>query len=79
MNVSDATENKAHIEPLHLVSQYASQIRVVHVVSLLLLAFVADYAWMLYMRWRMVRTSAAPSHCVDQNVASGTISVANLR
>jgi hypothetical protein len=64
MNVSDATGSKAHIERLHLVSHYASQIRVVHVLSLLLLAFVADYAWMLYMRWRMVRTSAATNFAI---------------
>jgi hypothetical protein len=54
MNVTNFADGEAYGEALHGVSHYVSQVRVVHVLALLLLALGADYAWMLYMRWRMV-------------------------
>jgi hypothetical protein len=41
-------------------THHVAQLRVIHILSLALLALVGDYAWMLYMRWRMVRSF--PSH-----------------
>ncbi|KAH7379152.1 cytochrome P450 [Phaeosphaeria sp. MPI-PUGE-AT-0046c] len=53
MNVSNFTTSKSYEEQLHIVSHYVAQVRFVHVLSLLLFALIADYAWMLYMRWKM--------------------------
>jgi 23S rRNA maturation mini-RNase III len=72
--------SKAHVETLQWASHYASQLRFVHVLSLLFLAFAADYAWVLYMRWRMVRAQKSRQFhgSSDQAVATGSISMANL-
>lgn len=55
MNVSNFATTKGYDEQLYGVSRYVPQVRLVHILSLLFFAFIADYAWMLYMRWRMVR------------------------
>jgi hypothetical protein len=54
MNETTTGGSKTHVETLHWASHYASQLRFVHVLSLLFLAVAADYAWILYIRWRMV-------------------------
>ena len=54
MNVSSFGDREKYGEQLHVVSHYVSQVQFVHALVLLLLALGADYAWMLYMRWRMV-------------------------
>jgi hypothetical protein len=58
MNSSDSVDFKACMEQ---ATHFAAQLRIVHILYLVLLAFVADYVWMLSMRWRMVRSF--PSHC----------------
>jgi hypothetical protein len=57
MNSSDSVNLKASTE---WARNFGAQIHIVHIVYLALLALVADYVWMLYMRWRMVRSF--PSH-----------------
>jgi hypothetical protein len=54
MNTSNAVNSKVEVEVPHWISRYVSQLRIAHILLLLLLALIADYARMLYMRRRMV-------------------------
>jgi hypothetical protein len=66
MNTSGSDDFTAGTESLHRVTHYAAQLRIVHILFLALLALVADYAWMLYMRWRMVSVFLSYRHPVNQ-------------
>jgi hypothetical protein len=80
MNASVNFNYNNGVDILKSASHYVSQIGFVHVLSLGILAFVADYAWMLYMRRRMVSTSGLPLLAIlsiNPLIASGTMAVAN--
>jgi hypothetical protein len=64
MSTSESVGLTASTDILHWATHYAAQLRILHILYLVPLALVADYAWMLYMRWRMVRTSLSNFYLV---------------
>jgi hypothetical protein len=64
MSSSESVGGTAGTDILHQAIHYTLQLRIIHILYIILLALVADYAWMLYMRWRMVRTSLSNFYLV---------------
>jgi hypothetical protein len=78
MNASSITGGRFDLGFLHW-SHYLYQLCVTHVLSVAFLALAADYAWMLYMRWRMVRQPSAISHArTDSSLAARTPTMADM-
>jgi hypothetical protein len=79
MNTSNAIDSKIGVEVSHWGSHYVSQLRIVHILLLLLLALTADYVRMLYMRRRMVVFQSFTTFSTDQTTATRPLSMANMR
>jgi hypothetical protein len=78
MNASSITGGRIDLESPHW-SHHIYQLCVTHVLSVAFLALAADYAWMLYMRWRMVRKPSATSYArTDSSSAARTPTMADM-
>jgi hypothetical protein len=67
MNASGAILEKIATERPHGVLSYVPSLRASYLLSMIVIALAADYAWMLYMRWRMVIYLAQSKYSVLTN------------